>query len=267
VLKRGRGQGHTTLAVGGTADCDIANEKFGEAGLACVQLDLLANHVLGEHAKGLALGHLKRRFEKAAEWVNKRWLEKSPENEPLSEEHIRKWILAGTPEEIEAELNLPVDDRKRFIKKESVVLNKAQKLIDAPTDRYASIDALSALQGKTRGEQLKTVFGTLNPKDLPLDLFYISSVPGEPGLGFVAKLRGLTFIPFERCFTSMDAAKGADNSFVRVGRLEPTFRHALAQQFGMLFARIGMPKQYEVDRDAAFGMIADQIKAEMGELQ
>jgi len=267
VLKRVRGDGPTTLAIVVTADCDIANEKFGEVGLASVQLDLLADHVLGEHARGLAQGQLKKRYEKAAEWVNKRWSQKDPENVALSEERVQAWILASTPEEIEAELNLPVDDSKSFLKRESAALRMAQNCIDAPVDRYSAIDALCALQAQTtsRSAQLKSVFGTLNPKGLPLDLFYVSSVPGEPGLGFVAKLRALTFIPFDRCFTSMDAAKDVENSFLRVGRLAPTFRHALAQQFGMLFARIGMPRAYEVDRDAAFGLIADQITAEMGE--
>lgn len=265
VLKRVRGDGHITLAIVVTADCDIANEKFGEAGLACVQLVFLADHVLGEHARSLAQGQLKKRFEKAAEWVNKRWINKDSQNVALTEERVQAWILASTPEEIEAELNLPVDDNKSFIKRESAALKKAQNLIDNQADRYSAIDALCALQAQTtsRSIQLKSVFGTLNPKDLPLDLFYVSSVPGEPGLGFVAKLRALTFVPFERSFTSMEAAKDVDNSFVRVGRLAPTFRHSLAQQFGMLFARIGMPKAYELDRDAAFGLIADQLKSEM----
>lgn len=263
VLKRVRGDGHITLAIVVTADCDIANEKFGEAGLACVQLVVLAEHVLREHARSLAQGQLKKRFEKAAEWVNKRWTLKDSQNVALTEERVQAWILASTPEEIEAELNLPVDDSKSFIKRESAALKKAQNLIDNPADRYSAIDALCTLQTTSRSIQLKSVFGTLNPKDLPLDLFYVSSVPGEPGLGFVAKLRALTFVPFERSFTSMEAAKDVDNSFVRVGRLAPTFRHSLAQQFGMLFARIGMPKAYELDRDAAFGLIADQLKSEM----
>ena len=267
VLKRVRGAGKSNLVVVVTADCDIANGKYGEAGLACVQLDLLAEHVLGEHARGLAQAALKRRFEKAAEWVNKRWREKSADNGDLSAEHVQAWILASKPEEIEAELNLPLDDPKSFIQRECVSLKAAQKFIDASSDRYSGIDALCALQMSTRSAQLKTVFGTLNSKDLPLDLFYISSVPDVQGLGFVAKLRALTFIPFECSFTSLDAAKDVDNSFVRVGRLAPTFRHALSQQFGMLFARIGMPKQFEVDRDAAFGLIAEQIKTEMEALQ
>lgn len=189
-------------------------------------------------------------------------------NVALSEERVQAWILASEPEEIEAELGESVDDKKSFLKRECRALREAKKLIDAPIDRYSAIDALCALHPtSSRSKQLKTLFGNLNPQDLPLDMFYVSSVPDEPGIGFIAKLRALSFIPFDCSFTSMDAAKDVDNSFVRVGRLTPTFRHALAQQFGMLFARIGMPKDYEVDRNAAFALIADQITAEMGEKQ
>lgn len=267
VLKRVRGEGKANLVVVVTADCDIANGKYGEAGLACVQLDLLADHVLGEHSRDLAQAALKKRFETATEWINKRWRDKSQDNGELSLEHVQAWILASTPEEIEAELNLPVDDHKSFLKRECAALKAAKNFIDAPTDRYSAIDALCALQGKVRTAQLKTVFGSLNPKDLPLDLFYVSSIPDVSGLAFVAKLRALTFIPFECSFTSLDAAKDVDHSFVRVGRLAPTFRHALAQQFGMLFARIGMPKDFEVNRNTAFSLIAEQITTEMEALQ
>lgn len=267
VLKRVRGDGKSNLVVVVTADCDIANGKYGEAGLACVQLDLLADHVLGEHSRGLAQAALKKRFDKVTEWINNCWREKSADNGDLSAEHVQAWILASKPEEIEAELNLPVDDHKSYLKRECVALKAAKSFIDASNDRYSGIDALCALQTQTRSAQLKTVFGTLNPKALPLDLFYISSIPDVEGLGFVAKLRALTFVPFERSFTSLGAAKDVDNSFVRVGRLAPTFRHALSQQFGMLFARIGMPKQFETDRDTTFGLIAEQIKTEMEALQ
>lgn len=265
VLKRVRGDNPTALFIVVTADCDIANEKFGDAGLVCVQLTLLADHVLGEHARTSVQRQLRKRFVKVAEWINQRWLQKSPENVALSYERVQAWVLRSEPEEIGAELGESVDE-KSFLKLECTALRTATRLIENPVDRYSGIDAMCALRTKTstRSEQLKTLFGSLNPKDLPLDMFYVSGVPGEPDVGFIAKLRALSFIPFDRSFTSLDAAKDVENSFVRVGRLTPTFRHALAQQFGMLFSRIGMPKEYEVDRDAAFVLIAEQITAEMG---
>ena len=39
----------------------------------------------------------------------------------------------------------------------------------------------------------------------------------------------------------------------------------MAQQFGMLFARIGLPKPYEIDREAAFAVVAEQLANDMGE--
>lgn len=269
VLKRVHSDGPSVLTVVVTADCDIANGKFGDAGLACVQLMPLADYMLDDHARTTARRQLKKRFEKAVEWINSRWLKKDPQNVTLTEESVRTWIMTSLPEEIEAELGFPADGNKSFIMREAPVLRAAQTLLDAPVDRYSALDALRAIQSKStsRAEQLKTLFGSLDPRDLPLDMFYVSSVPGEPGVGFIAKLRALSFIPFNLSFTSMVAAKDVENSFVRVGRLAPTFRHALAQQFGMLFARIGMPKEYEIDRDAVFTLIADQMTADLGEEQ
>lgn len=269
VLKHLHSDGHSVLKIVVTADCDIANGKFGDAGLACVQLMPLVDYMLDDHARTTAHRQLKKRFERATEWINLRWLKKDPQNVALTEECVRTWVMTSPPEEIEAELALPVEGNKSFIMREIPVIRAAQTLLDAPVDRYSAIDALRGIQSKSvsRSEQVKTLFGSLDPRDLPLDVFYVSSVPGEPGVGFIAKLRALSFIPFNHSFTSMVAAKEVENSFVRVGRLAPTFRHALAQQFGMLFARIGMPKEYETDRDAAFTLIADQITADLGEEQ
>lgn len=269
VLKRVHGDGPSVLTIVVTADCDIANGKFGDAGLACVQLMPLADYMLDDHARTTARRQLKKRFEKATEWINSRWLIKDPQNVPLTDERVRTWIMTSPPEEIEAELASPTNGNMSFIMREAPLIHAAQTLLDAPVDRYSAIDALRKIQSKSvsRSEQVKTLFGSLDPRNLPLDVFYVSSVPGEPGVGFIAKLRALSFIPFNHSFTSIVAAKDVESSFVRIGRLEPTFRHALAQQFGMLFARIGMPKEYETDRDAAFTLVADQIIADLGEEQ
>lgn len=267
VLKRVQPDGKGPLIVVVTADCDIANNKVGDAGLACVQLTPLANYMLNEHAAVLARRQLRKRFEKATEWINKRWLQCDPSHVPLSEERVQHWLMQATSDSIEGALGLPLDDKKSFIKRECSALRSAHDLIEKAKDQYSAIDALRALQNKptSRAEQLKTLFGTLDPWDLPLDMFFISSVPGEPDVGFIARLRALSFVPLNRSFTSMAAAKEYENTFLRVGRLAPTFRHALAQQFGMLFARIGLPKPYEIDREAAFAVLAEQLANDMGE--
>ncbi len=267
VLKRVQPDGKGSLVVVVTADCDIANNKVGDAGLACVQLTPLANYMLNEHASAQARRQLRKRFEKATEWINKRWLQCDPSHVPLTEESVQRWLTQDPPDRIESALGLPLDNQRSFIKRESAALRSAHEFIENAGDQYCAIDALRALQNKptSRAEQLKTLFGTVDPGDLPLDMFFISSVPGEPDVGFIAKLRALSFVPLNRSFTSMAAAKECENTFIRVGRLAPTFRHAMAQQFGMLFARIGLPKPYEIDREAAFAVVAEQLANDMGE--
>lgn len=267
VLKRVQPDGKGPLIVVVTADCDIANNKFGDAGLVCVQLTPLVNYMLNEHAAVHAKRQLRKRFEKATEWVNKRWLESDPSHIPLSEESVQRWLTQANPDSIESALGLPLNDKKSFIKRESAALRSAHELIENSKDQFSALDALRTLQSKStsRAMQLKTLFGTLDPWDLPLDMFFISSVPGEPDVGFIAKLRALSFVPLNLSFTSMAAAKEYENAFLRVGRLAPTFRHAMAQQFGMLFSRIGLPKLYEIDREAAFAMLAEQMANDMGD--
>jgi hypothetical protein len=269
VLKRVENNGTTLLVVVVTADCDIANNKLGDAGLACVQLAPLADYMLNEHARTIANRQIGKRFVNITTWINKRWLERDPQNTPLTEESVLTWLTSTSLEEIETKLGLPAEDKKSFLKREIPALLEAQALLSTPKDKFAAIDALRALQLKTtpRSEQLKSLFGSLDPSDLPLDMFFVLSIPGEPGVGFIAKLRALSFVPMDQSFTSMRVAKEFDNSFVRVGRLASTFRHGLAQQFGMLFARIGLPKAYEADREAAFAVIAEQIANEMGKDQ
>ena len=267
VLKRVQNNGPTSLAVVVTADCDIANNKLGDSGLACVQLVPLADYMLNEHARTIANRQLRKRFAKATEWINKRWLELDAQNTYLTEDSVITWLTRTSIEEIETNLGLPAEEKKSFLKREIPALLSAQALLYAPKDQFSAIDALRALQPKPtpRREQLKSLFRDLDPSNLPLDMFFVSSIPGEPGVGFIAKLRALSFVPMDQSFTSMMLAKEFDNSFVRVGRLAPTFRHGLAQQFGMLFARIGLPRAYEADREVAFAVIADQIANEMGE--
>lgn len=219
VLKRVRPADDPVMVIVMTADCDIANNKLGDAGLACVQLVPLGEYMLREHASALAKRQFKKRIEKLTEWINRRWQQVDAQNTLLSEERIRSWIQDATVEEIERVLNLPAEEKASFVRREVDALAVARQHIELGDGRYCSLDALRSLQSKqvSRVEQLKTLFSTLDPGDLPLDMFFLSTVPGEPGVGFVAKLRALSFIPVDRSFSSMSAAKEHDAG-VRAGR-------------------------------------------------
>lgn len=267
ILKRVRPLENSGMVIVITADCDIAKNKIGDSGITCVQLLPLADYMLLEHSKTIADRQIKKRFEKFSEWINCRWLEIGPENLAISDERIQSWVQEASAEEIMRVLHITNEAKITFLRREVNALTEACKYVNSVDDRLSGIDALRCLQTKStsRGEQLKTLFSTIDPSSLPLDVFFVSSVPGEPGVGFIAKLRSLNFIPLDCSFTSMAVAQDHDNAFLRVGRLTPTFRHGLAQQFGMLFARIGFPADYEADRDTAFAVVYDELLKEMKE--
>lgn len=267
VLKRIALDCVATLSVVVTADCDIANNKLGNAGLACVELVTLRDFMLREHADSLATRQISKRTAKLAEWINNYRLKLDSTLLPLSEKGIGEWISKSVVDEIALALQVTSEDKLVYLRREIDSLTAAKRHL-ASEDSFSGLDALRAVQVKqtSRAEQLKSLFGSLDPRSLPLDIFFVSTIPGETGMGFLAKLRVMSFIPAHQCFTSMAAAREHNLAFLRVGRLGHTFRHGLAQQFGMLFARIGYPAAYENDRDTAFTVIAEDIATELGKL-
>jgi hypothetical protein len=262
VLKQLRNDSVSVLFVVISADCDIANNKLGDAGLSCVQVTSLHDYVLNEYAASLAQRQLKKSFTTFIDWINKIRLAQDAENIPLSTDRAMIWLLENDPEVINQELKLNSKEYNN-LQTESTKLRQAHSLINSPQNVYSALDSLCILKNMDRPKQLKQIFSSLNSRNLPLDIFFISSIPDENNLGFIAKLKSLSFIPETLVFTSMMEAKEHDNSFLRVGRLKSTFQHAIAQQFGILFSRIGFPESYENDRDETFSLVEEQIKKDM----
>ena len=60
----------------------------------------------------------------------------------------------------------------------------------------------------------------------------------------VVMLRDVVGISYEMVFYRAADADTADK-FLRIGRLEPTFKYAVSQAFGALYSKIGLPAEYE----------------------
>jgi hypothetical protein len=84
---------------------------------------------------------------------------------------------------------------------------------------------------------------------LPDDVFFLCGLPQLDGEGFVVLLRNVLAIPFEQITISAEAAVDA-TYYLRLGRLKPTFKHAVSQSFGWLYSRIGLPANQETQRDS-----------------
>lgn len=82
-------------------------------------------------------------------------------------------------------------------------------------------------------------------RNLPLECFFLSSLPQIRDLGFIVMLRYIQPIQQTALTTSFEVAKKEPGRAYRLGRPTPTFKYALTQRFANLFVRIGLPAEYE----------------------
>ncbi|MFM5414543.1 hypothetical protein [Aeromonas dhakensis] len=245
-----------------SADCDIFNEKYGKNGLTCLEVTPLNTYIRTEFCYNKTLSQLKKKENKAYSEINTRWLSISG-HEKLSESSVSHWIDSASSEEILNALppSPPKDDLKNIIdaiKKTRFALSKNN------TDDITLLSLIENTPIKNNAEKNNFIIKQLKEfkKNVPLDSFIITSLPNisdSEDIAYVIKLRNLKFIPRSLFFTSLSSAKSSSEAYVRFARLTPTFKHALSQQFGNLYARIGLPSQYEVNRETAFDLLIEQI--------
>lgn len=74
--------------------------------------------------------------------------------------------------------------------------------------------------------------------------FFISDVAGQPGIGFVIRMRRILSLPEVACFKShsemIACTDGKSLSGGRVARLSPTYQYRVAQLFAHQYSRIGL---------------------------
>src|SRR5690606_30276612 len=141
-------------------------------------------------------------------------------------------------------------------------LRDAASCLSGNSTTREKLRALSRLQRKPPTDWRQFVqnqFSKLQSNQLPDDLFFISRIPDEHNLGYVAKLRSLSFVGWNSITTSVPEAREHSEAYVRIARLAATFKHGLAQQVGSLFARIGYPEAYEKERDEIFDLVTDEL--------
>ena len=219
----------------------------------------MRQYLLQEHALGKARQKLERALNHLADRVHKIRIRTDRGCQPISTERLAEWICASSASSICAALGVDEVSEPALVKEVSAIQECAKHL--QGVEEYRAIDALRALQVTpiTRAAQIKALLGNFGHKDLPIDAFFVCSVPAESHLGFVIDFRSLNFVSAESLFTSASASRGEEVVFLRIARLGSTFRHALAQQFGYLFSRIGFQKEYERERDATFSLVIEEL--------
>lgn len=244
-----------------SADCDIANNKIGRSGLACLSILSLEDYFFKEHCAAKHQKMIISKLREVTRLINDHWLSLSDEHKELDGENIKNWIKEAEVDIILSHLKVEDKETESKIKKLYNIINKY--LICKDIKAIKHVDLLAILEGVNNNDSLalnKVIkkYMTELSKNPPQDLFFIPSIPTLQSIGYVVKLRSLFFLPASQCFSSISKAKESPNSYLRIGRLTPTFKHALSQQFGTLFSRIGFPTNYERDVKDSFAIFLEK---------
>lgn len=267
VLKRFVGGFPETLWLVITADCDIAQNKLGDSGLACIRLIPLRQYLREEHLRKVLSRYADSHFRDLRERINKRRNQIASDCSPLSDSAIAEWIQVASLEEIASVLQVVDAKELEYLDNALGAQRDAHSCRTAPHDPQRLLSVVARLQKVAPKDWRQFVGGLLSrlqSRQLPDDLFFVSRIPGEDSLGYLATLRGITFVSASSFTDTVPLAKERSVAYVRIARLAPTFKHGLAQQVGTMFSRIGYPLDYEIDRDEIFDLIADELSDELG---
>ena len=230
-----------------TADCDISNGKFGRQ-LACLSVISIDTYVRTIWARKKLEKLKKNELTKLRDQVAKWHTRSLGFASSISEDAAADWVRREEPAAICEKLKVPEEERKKL-----VAALKVFRSGIATLEAHAARDDLMQLVAY-RGEVLdgqvdqhrQAVLQDAQkvPEELPEDAFLLTSLPQVSENGAVVLLREIVGAAYGAvCYRVTDVV--SEDSLLRVGRLQPTFKYAVSQAFGALYSKIGLPASYE----------------------
>jgi hypothetical protein len=225
-----------------TADCDIANDKYGDY-LSYVPAIPLRSYIADMYLKDQLLKEASKLTTQMYEFVRGLQTIGRPDvSRPLSSDAIEGWLASTTVPDVLKILN--IGDTSAEQKLTNMLLMR-QRLQDPPVTDTEIIELLSEARGAKRRNIHRQIHDHLIR--LPGDKLYMSTVDGGSNCsGFIVLLRRLREIAAEDIAirpTQTPAARAK-----RVARLTSPYRYRLTQQLADIFASIGLPREYETAR-------------------
>ncbi len=228
-----------------TADCDISKGKFGRH-LACLRVVRLHDYIKTNWASKKLAKARKDETEKVRSQVAK-WHTKILDSESkLTPDGTVSWIRRENPVDLCNALCVPDNEREKF-----VTCIKALRDALIAVDKVAHREELAQLvqfraviQNFPIEQVYQKTLQQAQQEPLPDDTFLLPGLPQLEDIPVVVLLREIVGVPHEAVhYRATDA--WADGSFLRIGRLQPMFKYAVSQDFGTLYARIGLSQDYE----------------------
>lgn len=242
-----------------TADCDIAQNKYGDflSILPIIPADTYIRHVW-------ALDELKKARKKIAQKlavdINKIIYSLSPAMSGFDEaglielirnygpQHLSSICKSGDSEQIGA-LNASADKIYIF-----------SNAIDAKDDCLRLLIDYKYEDNK-KFNVVNFVSQSVSPQSMRSECLFVPHMPLSRDVGFVVMLRQIIAANALSVFKNpLEGGRfnGSALGLIRVGRFNDTVRYLVAQRVASLFARIGLAEDFESDAAVAADMVASQ---------
>ena len=236
-----------------TADCDIANNKFGGF-LTCVPVLSLHNYINDV----LIINKLEKQYEKHIEsvvsLVHKFHIQKNPGAKRLTRNSLEQWLSRKGSSQISDELCIGEGKQRVAFEKACEIACSCLVALQssAPLEVVQSLVELHKYKSnsntKESNKQIRTQIG-YDAKRPAQDIFFISAIPDVEELGFMVMLRHIRPVSIGSLTTSVQDKQVDSRKALRIARLHDVYKYAMTQQFAMLFSRIGLSAAYEDSRE------------------
>lgn len=236
-----------------TADCDFAHGK-NQGRVTCVPL-LTADEYLLE----LQIPRLREKIIQRPVAAMQSLIVRA-KSVTLTAHRLREWASEDDEPTICETLGLIGEDRDQALK-----LLHAIRSIDSKADSIDDamkrlIDGQAAVEPAPKRETaLSRVIDPIRQaySQPPGDALFIGAIGESLGDGYFAYLRHLEQVLEPNISLGLS---GRSSTYRRISRLKDRFSHALVQRFAMVFLSIGLPDEYEENRNLHAAYMGDGLK-------
>jgi hypothetical protein len=244
-----------------TADCDLA--KYKHAGrLSCVPV-LPADTYL-------AIFYMPKRIEKIRNELGQRLVNLTRKaqsdnlaefTQPVSADRATQWILQSDPDRICETLKLSPAERDTFLPMTQVYRSCAEAVSRTLTEQCDIYSMAAEVLYKSGNTARKNLISDLagHLKQLPGDAMFLNYLLDDGARsGYVAYLRVLRELK-ENAVAVRSSSRSYEISHERTAHLKPPYLYHLTQRLGAVFSSIGLPDEYEAERNTRFSELMEGL--------
>lgn len=258
ILQRhaGANVGRPSLLCIITADCDLAQDKYGDR-ITCLEVLPASDYLQEVWSAHESKRVFDRALEKALSALNKALEEKGLGQ--LTPGELVTWVEASSPENIVSAAGINNSSAAEARAALECVGVYQKTCATKPRTRLRKLWDAIGWNDKQRNVAIGNV---LNTRFSPGDIFFLPGPPRLKALGLVVRLRNFHAVSAEELHTSEWNARLSDmeTTYYRVARLSDGVRFSLIQKMAHLFSRIGLTDDFETEAELEARMAADEFR-------